>query len=431
MKKLCVLLLTLLLLTGCAAGTQPPEGDYLEVYYCRAGEDAAAGSAIGKAYYQPEADSDRLHQALTLLMRSPEDSALVSAFPAAVRIESYNIHDGTISVIFSDGYSEMKPFRKTLARCCLVLTLCQLEEVSSVSIYEGEKLLEEGLTQEIMLLESTGDSEYQTEITLWFPDEEGKCLVSRRRQLTIAQFKTLAEYAVEELLLGDQGKGGMSALPAGTQLRSIRLSDGLCTVDFSEEFLAAGPKSAAEERLSVYALVNTLTELKGVERVLITVEGERIGSYLHMDLSQPLTRTDAFSAAELSSSGWYTVNLYLKTADGFLTAVPLALEQPDMEHVTEQALRMLLEQEETWGYRRSIPKGTVMLSCQVDEQRVCTVQLSQEFLVSSRKELELAAQALAATAIDAGDVSAVRIFAGGNYYLNGELIEKDSELIVD
>ena len=431
MKKLAALFLILLLLGGCTVGTQPSGEAYLDVYYCRDSGDLSADSAIGRLRCPMDSEDDRLHQALTLLMQNPEKAGLYSAFPAAVRIESYNISDGEISVIFSDGYSQMMPARRTLARCCLVLTLCDLDEVSSVSIYEGDKLVETGLTREIMLLESTGDRDYQTDITLWFPNAEGRCLVSRRRQLTIAQFKTLAEYAVEELLLSVRDKELRNALPEGTQLRSVKLSGGLCTVDFSKEFLSGKPATAVEERLSIYALVNTLTELEGVAQVQITVEGERVGSYLHMDLSRPLERTEAFSAATLSSSGWYTVDLYLKTADGKLTAVPVPLEKPDLERATEQVIRMLLEQEETWGYRRSVPRGTTLLSCEVDQQRVCSLQLSQEFLVGSRKEIELAAQALAATAIDAGGVSSVRILAGGSYYLNGELIEKDSELIVD
>ena len=431
MKKLAALVLALLLLGGCAAGTQPSGESYLEVYYCRESRDLSDGSAVGKVRCPLDSEDDRLHQALTLLMQDPQREGLYSAFPADVRIESYNISDGEISVIFSEGYSRMLPARRTLARCCLVLTLCELEEVSCVSIYEGDKPMEEGLTREIMLLESTGDRDYQTDITLWFPNAEGSCLVSQRRQLTIAQFKTLAEYAVEELLLSARGKETRSALPEGTQLRSIKLSGGLCTVDLSGEFLSGRPDTATEERLSIYALVNTLTELEDVERVQITVEGERIGSYLYMDLSQPLERTEAFSAAALSSRGWYTVNLYMKTVGGKLVAVPMPLDKPDLERLTEQVLRMLLEQDETWGYRRCLPKGTTLLSCEVDRQRVCTLQLSQEFLVGSRKEIELAAQALAATAIDAGGVNSVRILAGGSYYMNGELIEKDSELIVD
>lgn len=422
----------LILLSGCAAAEQAYGENRLEVYYRRESSDLSDGSAIGKVGFSVNSEDDRLHQALSLLMSDPEREDLFSAFPADVRIESYNLDEaGEISVIFGDGYSDMSPARRTLARCCLVLTLCDLEEVESVSIYEGDLLLETGLTQEILLLESTGESAYQVDIALWYPDAEEDYLVSVRRQLTIGQFKPLAEYAVEELLRGEQEYAVRSALPAGTQLYGVKLSDGLCTVDFSQEFLRRKPQTAAEERLSIYALVNTLTELDDVERVQITVEGERLGSYLYMDLSAPLERTEAFSAATLSSCGWYTVNVYLKTADGALVAVPVPLEKPDMEHMTEQTLQILLEQEDLWGYRRSVPKGVTLLNCQVDEARVCTLQLSPEFLVGSRRETEIAAQALAATAADAGGVSAVRIFAGGSYYLNGELIEKDSEWIVD
>ena len=65
-----------------------------------------------------------------------------------------------------------------------------------------------------------------------------------------------------------------SVVSKDTQLKSISVSGSLCSVDFSKEFL--NKIDGQNFRLYVYGIVNSLTELKDVERVRITVDGKLI-----------------------------------------------------------------------------------------------------------------------------------------------------------
>ena len=68
-------------------------------------------------------------------------------------------------------------------------------------------------------------------------------------------------------------------------MRSVTLEDGLCTVDLSQAFLDGLPADSGQARLAVYALVNTLAGVDGVEQVQLLVEGAALGQPLYPDQS--------------------------------------------------------------------------------------------------------------------------------------------------
>ena len=85
-----------------------------------------------------------------------------------------------------------------------------------------------------------------------------------------------------------------SAIPEGASLRKWTLYNGLLTVDFTSAY---GALSGIDLTLADYSLVLTLTQLEGVETVMITVDGEMLAYRDH----QRLTAQDAWVLAEASS----------------------------------------------------------------------------------------------------------------------------------
>ncbi len=434
MKRAIALLLLLLLLAGCTAGENGGSAPSVDVYYLAPEGDLSGGSAVSKVSYSAAHSGDLLHEALVRLTEAPEGKTRMrSAFPPGLRISTYTLEGRSISVDLTSTYLELSPVEKTLVRCCLVLTLCSLDEVDAVNITVEGETAETGLTPDILLLESTSESEYQTELELWFPAKDGTCLLAERRQLTIAQNKPLAEYAVEELLRGPQRSDAAAAAPAGTVLRGITVSGGRCTVDFSEDYYRNRPTDPGKERLMLYALVNTLTELPGIESVRLSAEGELLDAYTYIRLDQPLTRAEEFTYPSLVNWDWYVVNLYLETADGRLTAVPVPSDNQDYPNIltmTTHALEQLLSLDRSWGYTNPIPRGTMLLGIEAVD-RVCILDLSRGFLGGDPRKRELAAEALAATAIDVGNYAAVRIRLEGKDYADGRLYRKEGDWFVD
>ena len=434
MKRWISFLLFLLLLTGCASVETREDEPSVDVYYLAPTSGFDSGSAVGRVTYTAAHRGDLLHEALVRLTEDPEEKTKMrSAFPPEVHINTYSLEDREITVDLTASYLDLTPVKKTLVRCCLVMTLCSLEEVDRVTISVEGKTVEPGLTQDILLWESTALSDYQTELVLWFPAADGSCLLSERRQLTIAQDKPLAEYAAEELLRGPQRSDAAAAAPEGTQLLGVYVSGGICTVDLSEEYYRGRPTSPRAERLIVYALVNTMTSLPGVDLVQITVEGRRLDAYSYIRLSSPLPQAEEFTYPMLVNWGWFVVDLYLEAANGKLIAVPIPMddhEYPDTLTMTGRAVELLLSLDRTWGYSSPIPEGTRLLGVEAQE-RICTIQVSREFLAGSARQRTLAAEALAATAIGVGGYQGIMIKVDEELYADGTLFRREGEWFVD
>ena len=80
-----------------------------------------------------------------------------------------------------------------------------------------------------------------------------------------------------------------SPIPAGTSVLKTVTKDQICYVDFSKEFL--DPLENVSGEVTVYAIVNSLAERPGVNRVQFSVDGKPITNFRsNIDFSQPIGR---------------------------------------------------------------------------------------------------------------------------------------------
>ncbi len=85
----------------------------------------------------------------------------------------------------------------------------------------------------------------------------------------------------------------LSAIPAGTTVRALFLSEGgEAYVDFSPEIVSAHTGGTASELLTIYTIVNALTEnLPAVRGVQVLVDGKEVDTLAgHVDLRNPLSK---------------------------------------------------------------------------------------------------------------------------------------------
>lgn len=139
----------------------------------------------------------------------------------------------------------------------------------------------------------------EIEVTLYFSDDQAMYLVGEIREITInpsspQMASKQAGEIVRELIAGPRDPDLIPTIPAETQLNGVEISEGVATVDFSEEIVTEHPGGSTGELMTVYSLVNSLTELPEINEVQILVDGQTIDSLAgHMDLTQPLGRDDS------------------------------------------------------------------------------------------------------------------------------------------
>ena len=128
-------------------------------------------------------------------------------------------------------------------------------------------------------------------VTLYFPSAEGNVLSAEARE--IVDTKRPADRGTQilaALLEGPHAGGLLPAVPTGTVLRRLWVrNDGNAYADFSEELLGAASGGSADEILTVYAIVDSLTQnVPEIRRVGILVAGLERATFGHLDLSRPL-----------------------------------------------------------------------------------------------------------------------------------------------
>lgn len=112
------------------------------------------------------------------------------------------------------------------------------------------------------------------EVSLFFANADSTGEVEVRRQVpTPAELGDVIELLLEGPTDSERDQlGATQAIPDGTELISAEVSDGLATLDLSEELLGYGGGSA--HVLAIEASIRrTATALDDVDEVLILVEG--------------------------------------------------------------------------------------------------------------------------------------------------------------
>lgn len=83
--------------------------------------------------------------------------------------------------------------------------------------------------------------------------------------------------ALEILMQGPKVKGNASFIPAKTRILSFKTIGSRAIVNFSKEILQPENVGAEAEELTIYSIVNTLTEFPSIKDVFFQVEGKSEG----------------------------------------------------------------------------------------------------------------------------------------------------------
>lgn len=291
MKRLLCLGLSLLLLTACTQNSAQ-EGSRVTVYY------AALQPYGGKSAVQGEdhvlSGNGEPVEELMRLLEAPESSRLSSPLPQGVTVLDWSLSEGVLHLELSEGYGGLSGIDLTIADYCITLTLCQLEEVRSVIIsVEGDLLpsrFYQALRGSDVLLSDAEDEPQYLDVELYFPNAELTGLVSERRTVQAGGGISRSAAILRALMKGPEGAGLVSLMPENARLLSAQVENGVCLANFSAELGQAEVASRQEGALLLYAMVDSLCRLPGVEEVQLLIEGEAPVMFGGVPTLKPLER---------------------------------------------------------------------------------------------------------------------------------------------
>ena len=294
MKKRCVLISLLavilsLALAGCNS-RQASEGQYEYLIYCLDRDENTHKT------YQWRTDlidkTDLVQAMLDEMSTAPTDVNLLETV-RNFKVESFYFEGGQLILEVSEDYRILPPTTEILVRGALVRTLAQVEGIDLISIRIGREELLDTLGNAVgpmsasQFVDNAGNeiNSYEAiKIALYFADAEGSSLTRVNRTLEYNTNKSTERLVVEQLIAGPVAAGMKACINPQTEVINVTIKDGIGYVSLDSGFLTM-PEGISPE-LAVYSIVNSLSELSGVNKVQISIDGEtdyRLNDQISLD----------------------------------------------------------------------------------------------------------------------------------------------------
>jgi hypothetical protein len=132
---------------------------------------------------------------------------------------------------------------------------------------------------------------------LFYVSETGLSLTAVERDVPFGENAAAQAREIINAQLAQPPDGMLSAVPPGTTLRALFLTDkGEAFVDFSSELARTHPGGSLNETLTVYTLVDALTvNLPAITSVQVLVDGRELETLAgHVDIRRPLVQNLAW-----------------------------------------------------------------------------------------------------------------------------------------
>lgn len=161
------------------------------------------------------------------------------------------------------------------------------QQIQQTPDNQGQPVPGQGETAGSLDNSQQSDPSQMRDVVLYFAKSDGSGLEGEIR--SIPRQEGIARATINELIAGPSLEGLLPTIPAATILEGINIRDGICTVDFSEELSTDHPGGLENEELTVYSIVNTLSQFDSIQQVKILVGGKEVDTLAgHVDVSEAM-----------------------------------------------------------------------------------------------------------------------------------------------
>lgn len=286
--------------TGRTSGTVIKDtvgsGGYA-IYYVNNEETRIFSNAYELAA-DPGNPSEAIDELIEGLKRVPDKLEYEAPIAGNVQLLEYDYTDGLLTLNFSGDYREESAVREILLRAAIVRTLTQVPGVERVAFTVAGAPLTDSKGNAIghmnadTFIYNAGNeiNAYErVQLTLYFANEEGTALLPVYRTVVYNSNITMERLIVDQLIAGPKSDKTHPVINPQTGVNTVSVQDNTCYVDFNNAFLVQPYPVSAE--VTLYAIVNSLVELPGVNKVQISVGGETAIDYMEtINLNNVLER---------------------------------------------------------------------------------------------------------------------------------------------
>ena len=192
-----------------------------------------------------------------------------------------------------------------------------------------------------------------------------------------ASARTIARLAINELIKGPEAEGSKGVISKSAKLISLAVNGNVATVNLSEHYLE---KKGVDELILRFAIVNTLCNIKGIDGVVIQVEGNNLVSETTGKEIGVLRMDDniVFAPEDKLAVTLYFPDKSFEQLSGEVRKIDVQNALSLEKIVVDE----LLKGPQSKELSASVPQGTKLLSIEVKD-KVCFVNFTKEFVACS------------------------------------------------
>ncbi|MBP3475393.1 MAG: GerMN domain-containing protein [Lachnospiraceae bacterium] len=278
-----LLVLAAVVLVACGSGNAV-SGTVYQVYYVNKEETKIFSTEYGSETQDTET---LLEELIGQLGTTGERMEYIAPLAGDFALLDYTLDNGQLTMNFDEQYRKMDVIREILVRAAIVRTLTQIPDIQYVAFtIQGEMLTDSmgvavGTMAADTFIDNAGNeiNAYEkVNLRLYFANEAGDGLVEENRRNVVYNSNIpLEKLVVEQLVAGPLAQGAYPSINPLTKIVSVNVKDGVCYVNFNEEFLNQ-PYNVSSD-VTIYSITNSLVELPNVNKVQISINGETNISY--------------------------------------------------------------------------------------------------------------------------------------------------------
>lgn len=241
-----------------------------------------------------------IDETIQILQNGVEGQGGYATVPKEIEIHEIRLENKNVIINFGKWYKNMSVIQELICRSSIVKSITSIEGVESLEIYvDGIPLKNDNgilygqmKADDIVINLDKDETENLTKrITLYFANEKGEKLVPVPTDIHLDSNEKLEKNIINALILGPEGitqsvttiesvsSGVRRTLPENLTIKDIYTNQGVCYIDFPEEFISEPMEAGLTEKVVLYSIVNTLTDLPNIDKVQFLVEGKIADAY--------------------------------------------------------------------------------------------------------------------------------------------------------
>ncbi|RDU23984.1 GerMN domain-containing protein [Anaerosacchariphilus polymeriproducens] len=275
-----IMILFILISISCIAckNQKTEKAGAIDIYYIN---NQISGLVPYEHVLKGKSQEEKLKEVIKMIQDDPVSIDCKRAFTENIKIVDYILDNNRLEITFNDAYLGMETTREVLCRASIVKTVTQLDFVQYVVFkvqdapltdYKGNPI---GVMTKDSFIDNTKEqinSVQAATLKLYFSNKKGDQLIEEIQDVHYSSNMPIEKVVVQQLIAGPAGDNGYQSISPDTKIISISQKDGVCYVDFNEKFLE-GIDGVSKE-IGVYSVVNSLSEVPGINKVQISINGD-------------------------------------------------------------------------------------------------------------------------------------------------------------